>query len=158
MSSNYGATKQTLMLGDLRVGGTIDVEQVIAAASDEMDIRLGQFFVLPLPLSGFPAHIQAMFKLIQSRLASARIIYPMASPQEDADLHRYAVYLEQLAMGDLALICGGSVQLPGAVQLDGNTANGPSIYNRDGESAIDMFESAFMRSGSSAYWEPGPLR
>lgn len=152
--AQYGATEQTLLTGDITFGSMISVPNIIRDAGDEMDTKFGIVFVMPLAVSTFPLHIQTMLKLIQSRLASARLLFMAASASEDTTLFEYAKYLEGLAYGDLNLILNGSVSIPGAVQLDGNTATAPKIINTDSESATDVFYGITM-AGGSGYWQPG---
>jgi hypothetical protein len=148
-------TTNDLLLGDITISSAIDLNKVVRDAADEMDSKIGFVYELPLPAS-LPQHITTMLKMINARLASGRLILTIASPAEAVDLYRYGTHLIELAEEALCGITTGKFQIPGATQIEDLTPGGGAIINHDAESAIDVFESQFMRrSFTQNFWVPG---
>lgn len=149
-------------LGDMAISTNISLDAVAEDAAGEMNVRLGERYVTPLNLSAAALlpHHKRMIELINARLAAGRLIMSIASPTEDRDLHRYGEYLIGLAMGDLELVTSGRVLLGGQTDavtvIDQDKYAGPSIFNQDGESGVEMYVDAFYRGGTFTWWSPGP--
>lgn len=150
-------------LGDLQVSSSISLDSVAEDAADEMNVRLGERYVVPLVLTApeLLPHHRKLIEQINGRLAAGRLIMSMASPSEDRDLHNYGKYLVDLAHGDLELIASGRVVLGGQAQSTAESsaddATGPKVYNLDGESGVEQFTEAFFGGNWNNYWKPGPL-
>ena len=150
-------------LGDMAVSSTIQLDAVAADAADEMNVRLGERYVVPLDLdaAALLPHHRRLVEQINARLAAGRLIMAIASPSEDRDLHNYGKYLVDLAMGDLDLIVSGRVLLGGqedsAVTTDPDAWRGPSIFNQDEESGVEAYVESFYGGNWNSWWQPGPL-
>ena len=150
-------------LGDLQISSAIGLDSVAEDAADEMNVRLGERYVVPLNLASpsLLPHHKKLVEQINGRLAAGRLIMAVASPSEDRDLHNYGKYLVDLAMGDLDLIVSGRVLLGGqadsTVTTDPDAHAGPKVYNVDAESGVEQYVEAFFGGNYSNYWQPGPL-
>lgn len=148
-----------LLIGDVALGTGTSRDGFIRDAADEMDARIG--FVYVLPLVGLQPHALLLLKMINARLASGRLLMSLASVAEDHDVHRYGEWLIKEAYADLSNICNQTINLVGAVAINDPSPVTASIYNHDAESAIDIFEDAFMRQSNistlPAWWQPGAV-
>jgi hypothetical protein len=150
-------------LGDLQISSSISLDSVAEDAADEMNVRLGERYVVPLNLAhaSLLPHHKKLVEQINARLAAGRLIMAVASPSEDRDLHNYGKYLVDLAMADLDLVVSGRVLLGGqtasTVATDPDAHRGPSIFNQDDESGVEQYVEAFYGGNWSNYWQPGPL-
>ena len=153
MAAPY-AKKPDLLLGDLAISPSIPLDDILRAASDEIDARLGDLYVVPL--AGLAQHHATLIKLICARLASGRLILAMAAGGEDRMLHSYGESLIRDAYSDLNLIATGKIILTGVQEVagQGNSDNIPGIVNYDADSVVTSFERTVMR-GEDWYWEPG---
>lgn len=148
-----------LLIGDVTLSGAMSRESFVNDAADEMDARIG--FVYVLPLAGLAPHAVVLLKMINARLASGRLLMSMSSVSENHDVHRYGEWLIKEAYADLTNICNQTINLVGAVLIADPTPNVATIYNRDEESAVEVFEDAFMRptnlTGMPVWWQPGTV-
>lgn len=144
-----------LMTGDLTIGPRVDKPSYIDGAADEMDVILGILYETPISVGGLSDSSAKLLKKINRFMASGRLIMALAAGGEDSELHAYGWSLVQQAQADLHCIANGSLKLEGATAKDGALgARGPSIVNRDNESATEVFEQFVYREGN-VYWAPG---
>ena len=150
------ARQTDLLLGDMALSSAINLDDVLRAASDEIDAKLGEIYVVPLV--GLASHHQTLIKLICARLASGRLILAMAVGGEDRMLQAYGQSLIDDANRDLNMIATGKLVLTGVTEQPGVGAGDsvPGIINYDDESPMGMFEN-FAMKGQSVYWEPGKI-
>lgn len=153
MAAPY-AKQSDLLLGDLAISPSIPMDDILRAASDEIDARLGELYVVPL--AGLTSHHATLVKLICARLASGRLILAAAIGGEDRTLHAYGESLIRDAYNDLNMIATGKIILTGVQEVagQGNSDNMPGIVNYDSDSVVTSFERTIMR-GEDWYWEPG---
>ncbi len=147
----YAGTED-LLLGDISLGGAVDPLVWIDRAAEEIDSRLGTRYELPLPITLTP-HAQLLLKRINAMLATGRMLMAIDGGN-DQDLHAYGQDLVQTALGELAMILNGAIDLGGGVLVDDGQAQGPSIRNQDAYSATAAFE-ALTFGGQPATWRPG---
>lgn len=116
-----------LLIGDIPTSG-VDTGRYLNAAADEITVRLGEIYSLPLPASAdLPEHQRMLLRLIHSRLASGRLILSLALGEEQASLHAYGQSLVEWAYQQLGLI-GTTIELEGATPYstaDESRAPGP---------------------------------
>lgn len=145
------------------ISGQLDTGKIVQEAADEIDSRLGFVYKLPLtplpPAGALPEHEVLLLKQINNKLASGRLIMQIAAAGEDRSLHAYGLRLVTEATNDLMLLANGTVELTAVKQpISGSVPDKtPMIFNHDEESAVDMFESAAMRRGEGARWQPGKV-
>jgi len=162
------STVDDLLTGDLLISQKVDKQKFVQDAADEMDSKLGFLYELPLapcvtdPPPAVPATLEPheilLLKGINNKLASGRLILTLDIAGEETVLHAYGLRLITEAMNDLMLVANGNVLLSACRQemVAGLRSNRtPLCVNRDEESAQDMFESAVMRRGETAVWQPG---
>ena len=99
------------LLGDMTVSGSIDLDAVASDAAAEMNIRLGERYVVPLDLDApeLAAHHADLIRLINARLAAGTLLMATATATEYHELHNYGKYLRDLALVDLDLIVSGRI-------------------------------------------------
>lgn len=140
---------------------SVDLDKHIGLADDEINVRLGYVYEIPLvpvpPAVGLRAQDILLLKMISSKLASGRIILAAATPGEDNNLHAYGRYLVNDAMQSLNLLASGEIDIE-AVRLDVLTEEDlsrlPSVVNQDEESLLLGFEETVMR-GNPWHSNPG---
>lgn len=107
------ATIDDLLVGDIAIDH-IDVDPFIDGAENEINVHLGQFYVLPVSASGYSL---TLLNLIQGRLASGRLI--MAQSAGDQDILNYGKSLVDFAYERLYTI-GASIDITGATPISAN--------------------------------------
>lgn len=149
-------------LGDMTIATGISLDALASDAAGEMNVRLGERYVVPINLDAptLAAHHKLLLRLINARLAAGRFLLATTSPAEDRELHEYGMYLVNLAYEDLNLVSSGRVILAGQVDSTSESnlsdESGILISNHDSMSAVEAFEESFMRGnliGQS--WGPG---
>lgn len=136
--TTYSAVSD-LLLGDVQLGSLMDPQKFVNDACDEMNVRIGMVYSLPLPT--LESHLTTLLKLINNRIASGRLIMAAAIGSEAANLHAYGESLVRDAYADLAKILDGTIPLDGATRRpNGNQALGPSVINGDTYSGVTAFE------------------
>ncbi len=129
-----------LLIGDVQLGALLDAQMFVNDAADEMNVRIGMVYDLPLPVS-MPVHIRTLLKMINNRIASGRLIMSAAVGGQMRELHAYGESLVRDAYADLEKILNGTIPLDGAVvKENGNQSLGPSIISGDAYSAVTAFE------------------
>ncbi len=157
-----------LLLGDLQIPSTVNVDKWITDAADEIDSRIAFRYVTPVVASDAIATQRATaltLKRINARLASGRLILMLAAPSERANLHAYGQSLVHEALSELAMIVDGSLPLPDvAVITDGIDDlrdDGPALGQQDASSGVEAFYGATMARGYigeplfGPAWRPG---
>lgn len=147
------STVDDLLLGDIPISSKVDKEKFVDAAAEEIDSRIGHIYALPL--TGLASHSQLLLKRINNHLATGRLILAVDAGGDDA-LHAYGLSLINGALGELAAIANGMIDLVGADRVPGTAElTGPAIVNADAYSATEAFEQ-FAFNGQLATWRPGP--
>lgn len=151
------ATTSDLLVGDMAFPATFDKQRYLNDAASEMTVRMGLIYELPLPAANtLSAHIQAVLKLIQSRLASGRLIMNMAIGAEQADLHAYGRNLVDLAYDDLNRV-GREYDITGATRLNTGDNRAPSVVTKhlNTVSPFDIYEKTVHTDAPPDYWDIG---
>lgn len=145
-----------LLVGDMAFGSSFDKDRYIQDAANEMLSRIGIVYELPLP--PLTPHLENVFRLIQARLATGRLIMAMAVGAEQNDLHAYGRSLVQLAYDDLDRI-GTVYEIPGAPRATrGENRAAGVVKAAPQDSPFDVYETWVHTAGSlgtsQIYWEP----
>lgn len=157
------AAEEDLLLGDLPLSSAISVEKFIEDAADEIDVRIGHIYTVPIDVTGvgdaaLPEMTITILRLANSRLTSGRLLMAQAQAAQDKALHAYAQYLIGEADTLIGNIANGMVELEGVEPqpIEGQTT-GPTIANVDSHSAVEAFYQTFMDPGlgASPVWAPG---
>ena len=146
----------------MTVSRSVDLDAVASDAAAEMNIRLGERYVVPLDMESLElaAHHKILIRLINARLAGGTLLMATATATEYHELHEYGKYLREQALLDLDLIVTGRIvlggQSPSTVEIGVDAFTGPGIYNRDELSATESFEESYMRNAEFGQsWGPG---
>lgn len=140
---------------------SVDVQKFIDLAAEEIDVRLGELYQLPLapipPALTLPVRDLTLLKIINNKLATGQIILAAATPGEDNNLHAYGRWLVNDAWATLMLIANDELKLS-AIRLEGlteeDTSRLPATVNHDEESLLLGFENTVLR-GEGWYSRPG---
>lgn len=154
------ATEEDLLTGDINFAGE-DPTKFLALAADEINAHLGSIYVLPIP--PLAEHNTLTLKIIQTSLASGRLLLAFAASGEDAELHAYGIHLVERGYADLDRL-GRSTQLVdvNGVQIPTNGPSGadsrvPTInIGPDMTAPLSPFDIYEQRThgGSLDYWTP----
>lgn len=139
----------------------ISVAKFIDDAADEIDVRIGHRYVVPLNVGAgttlSPLAITTL-RIANARLASGRLLMAQAQAAQDSSIHAYGNYLIHEADTLIDSIANSSVDLEGAetIVVEGETS-APTISNVDDASAVESFYGHFTEPGlnSSPVWAPG---
>ncbi len=128
-----------LQLGDITVPATLNVNTFITRASRDVDIALGERYLVPVTTgSGITPLI---LRNVSADLASAYIIFSMATPSETNLPNAYALHLYQragLALEDYRF----SKTLPGAILVSARPDDLPiSVQQEDAASLLGAYET-----------------
>jgi hypothetical protein len=132
------ATEDDLIVGDLYIK-SLDTGRYLDDAEDEINVKLSQVF------SSFPTFTTdtptgRTLKMIQSRLASGRMILAQAMSAEQDGLHAYGQHLIDWAYMELCKM-GVDYEIPGAVKLGSQGENrAPGVIVYDTSSAFETYE------------------
>jgi phage gp36-like protein len=155
------STVDDLLLGDLQTSRTLDKEQFVNDAADEIDSTIGSRYKVPIATANgtVAAHSLLLLKRLNNHIATGRLILAVAAPNEQATLHAYGKDLLKNALEVLCKIRDGEVIIEGAEASDSLSTGvlGPVGINADAYSAVDTFEQ-FVMGGASYYpplWQPG---
>lgn len=150
------ATEDDLLVGDLYIK-TLDTGRYLNDAKDEMLTKLYQRF------SSFPTFtvdtpIGRTLKMIQSRLASGRMILAQAMGSESEQVHAYGLHLVEWAYEELCKM-GVDYEVPGATPIGSQGENrAPGVLVYDSDSPWEVYEDYVHGSpGRNAVyltWEP----
>lgn len=157
-----------LLIGDLLISESVDRAKFVNLAAEEIDSKLGWVYELPLRTAevassptawkNLPLHQANILKSINNRLATGRLILTLDIAGEGTQLHAYGWHLIQEALGDLAVIANGDVDIDAvrsiAVANEGDKR--PVVLQQDEESLLLGWENTVMR-GSPWYTRPGKL-
>lgn len=145
-----------LLLGDIPTPSNVD--SFISAAGDEIDMRLGVNYILPVP-SDAPAVTRLTLKRIAILLASGRLMMAYTSHSEDTAANAYGVYLLREGHDLLNLVMSGEIVLPGLDKLPEYTdGNAPGLVQEDSDSPLDVFYGFAMRDEWWNRYYPGKPR
>lgn len=158
------AEEEDLLLGDMPLSSAISVEKFISDAADEIDVRIGHLYVVPVVVeptdpADAPAPLTVTtLRIANARLASGRLLMAQAQAAQDANLHAYGAYLVQEAETLITNIANGMLDLdvaPAPSEITGTSA--PTVHNPDAASAVDEFYGAFMRPPPAGVPLPSPV-
>lgn len=139
----YSATTD-MLTGSIPTPAYLDPAKYVADAQDEIDSKLGFVYVTPFDVSEDSAMerpARLLLKRISNFLATGRLLFAVASPSEDTELHAYAARLVSDALTSLDRIAAGEIVLEGAGrrEVDTGPVTTPLIANKDPESNVDAF-------------------
>lgn len=157
------ADEEDLLLGDLPLSSAISVEKFIKDAADEIDVRIGHVYAVPVVNgvgdAALPEMTVTILRIANSRLASGRLLMAQAQAAQNAELHAYGQYLINEAETLIGSIASGGIDLEGVepVPAAGQTT-GPTVANVDSHSAVEAFYQTFMDPAVVGPVEPtGPV-
>lgn len=167
-----------LLLGDMVLGPTVNKQQFVDSAADDMNGKLGVIYKLPLQTTesvspdgdswktdpgALPEYQQLLLKGCNNKMASGRLILTLDTAGEQTTLHAYGKSLIDEAMAELYCLANGDVDLS-AVKTDVAPVTGgkktPGIKQYDEESLLLGFETNVMgveRPFSKWYTRPGQV-
>ncbi len=170
MASDAYCVVEDLLLGDVTVGGTVNRQLYVDQAAEEMDSKLGWIYKTPIDLDGAPAdppdqpealpalprHEALLLKVINAKIATARLIMAVSINEEGNSVHAYALRLLKEGNDELLLIANGAVLLsaPRNESTPDEISRVPGIINEDIESLLDPFYNTTNR-GRPWYAEIG---
>lgn len=138
MPDSWKADNDDLLVGDVMLG-SIDSSQYLDIAAREINSRLGEMYVLPIP-DDIPDHQSGALKQIHANIATGRLLLAESAGSEDEDGHAYGLYL--VAEGYRELDRVGTVYELGGSAVRISTAGEdrrPSIESADTTSPFDTF-------------------
>lgn len=147
-----------MLLGDLVVSDSVDLNIYTEGATNEINSRLGYIYVLPLVWGGAPGQAQgeALLKTINNKLATGRLIMSIAIGKSQEQTHAYGRSLVEEAFHDLRLLVERTLTLDADLVSGAAGPPGAMVTNQDEYSAVDAFEQEFFRNaGDTAVWRPG---
>lgn len=150
-----------LLLGELTnsLPASIDPDQYLDMAQEEIDSKLGVMYVVPVNVATLPNSQGSLLKSIHRKLTSGRIIMAATVGHSESAVHGYAIQLVKEAQMELMAVANGDVVLVGAERVDGDgnprgdipdaevadpLARVPGASVHDGMSAVEAFELNFM--------------
>lgn len=136
--------KEDLLLGDLQVPRSVQLDEWIQSTADEMDAWLGQVYKLPIELDPTTPGHQAdilLLKKINRFLATGRIIISANAAAADNRLHAYGAQLVADAERELARITAGRTVIEAGELLVTPELRSSAlvITHRDSVSYVDEF-------------------
>lgn len=149
-----------MLIGDITVGTGSRQDKYVTDASEEIDACLGYRYELPLVEVDIAPYAWLYLKRCANLIASGRWIMAMAVAGEDTSQHAYGLSLVQEGQTILQGLCGGAIDLPGAVPVDPVSTGrdvGPGIANQDASSPLDAFYSYTMGTETAITWQPGVM-
>lgn len=155
MESDLYCSNEELTLGDVRMDDAIK-RKYIEAASDEIDSRLSDIYVTPLPYStadsGQLRRTSLILNQICTELATGRAILGAAGSKQSDQVHAYGRWLVDRAHKNLDKIMSGEIKLEGTgvVRVDKSGKVGGPLVSNTFESQVGLFYGA--RKG-----DPNPL-
>lgn len=133
-------TVEDLLLGDLRIPPSVDVDAYIQRAARDIDLALGQRY--DTPISTTNPYTVNLLRNVCSDLASAYLIMAQAQGGEDNNVNAYGLFLYNRARNTLDPY-RTTETLPGADILGPTTGGGTgpvSIVQEDEESLFAPFK------------------
>jgi hypothetical protein len=158
-----------LLIGDVIISGSIDKEQFIQGAADEIDSKIGWLYQTPIkvegdpsadpPIPALPRHEALLLKGINNKLASGRLIMALDVAGEQTTLHAYGARMVKEAMDELLMIANGDIDLhaprneDAAIPVENRI---PGVAQEDDESLLLGFVST-VHKGRPWRTEPGKI-
>ena len=149
----YGAEKQDLLLGDVTLGSSLDPEDFLRKAAEEMDAKIGQEWELPLP--ALPVEIATLLRVTQAHIATGRILLAQPMNAGTEDMNRYGASLVTRALADLGSWIDSQPDIDGATRVRAGDATGPTITNSENRSGFDVFDQFTSGQSMPVPWYPG---
>lgn len=148
-------TEDDLLTGKMPLPPSINAQQRIRDAADEINSKIGFVYQIPVVFEpNSPAVGALLLKRANAHLASGRIIMAMDAGGQNNSLHRYGSYLIRQAELIIDGIVNGTTPLEGAPPAGGwvDTQRGPLISNVDKESKVEGFYDRFRYRGPQGYY------
>lgn len=149
-----------LLIDDLTVSQTFPKQKYVDDAADEMNIKIGTRYDLPIDLNTLSVPSRLRLKRINNYLASGRIVLRLAISSEQTKLHELGATwikealdaLEAIACGkdDLLLVDGTPIETDPYLDV----SVGPIVTNVDAASPVDSFYDYFNPTTWPAGYPP----
>lgn len=146
-------TPADLLTGDLVIGQTVNRQEYVDRAAEEMDAKLGWLYATPIlvdgdpghtpdPIPALPRHEALLLKTINAKIATAWLIMSLSINEEGSMVHAYALRLLKEGNDELLLLANGDLTLHAPrVETDpiAIANRTPGVINVDSESLLDPF-------------------
>lgn len=135
-----------LILGDTRLPTSINAQEFVNEAADEIDAAIGYYYITPIVVDDNPVNrpTTLLLKTINRWLASGRLILTLSRTGEDNTLDALGKYYVNMAVARINDICSNKITLIGAQQTDqADSFKGPVIANAEPVSLVDAFYGHF---------------
>lgn len=140
-----------LLLGDIPVGSTVNIDAYITSAAEEINIKVGQRWQVPVSPQNIPANYTTIkfFKRMNAQLATGRLLMSLSANIERDKVHAYATRLINEVQAALKSLVAGEIILPSMSLLEGPDFNpAPVLFgNQDAVSGVDAFYAMAMPAG-----------
>ena len=149
-----------LLIDDLTTSASFPKQKYVDDAADEMNIKIGTRYDLPIDLNSLAVPSRLLLKRINNYLASGRIILRLAISSEQVKLHELGATWVKEALDALEKIACGSVDLyatdGSAIETDPylDVVHGPIVSNIDDASPVDSFYDYFNPQTWPAVYPP----
>ena len=149
-----------LLIDDLTVSASFPKQKYVDDAADEMNIKIGKRYDLPIDVNSLSQPSRLLLKRINNYLASGRIILRLAISSEQTKLHELGAAWVKEALDALCEIAEGKSDL---VLTDGSvletdpyldTQVGPKTTNVDDSSPTDSYYEYFDPSTWPTVYPP----
>ena len=144
-------TVEDLLTGEIPTPAYIDKSSYIQLAADEINIVLGQRYVVPVAVPIGPEFepSRLILKQINIFIATGRLIMAAAAGGSDTDIHAYGFSLLKQGQTMLMKISSGEVGLLGATPSAGGPSetSGIPLVSGDAVSSVDSFYSMLVPGG-----------
>ncbi|MBT8212334.1 MAG: hypothetical protein KJN71_04220 [Acidimicrobiia bacterium] len=159
-----------LKTGDATISSKIDLQEYLDQAFDEMTVRLGECYEIPLPNAteflALEEQDQASLQLIQTYLATGFLFNELAGTTGSERQSQYAEWCLQRAKERISAVCS-TTNL--AVRLDWPALNAsvnstdpnvpsnsdtPIVSNADGSSPVETYYAYLHGEVNTGEWYP----
>lgn len=141
-----------LLLTDLELSSSVDVDAFIAKSATDIDLTLGRRYVVPILSSDY--FTQTLLKTVNAELTASQMVMALAQGGEDNRVNAYGMHLYKRAIERISPYYTDLV-FPGATLREGQEAlaTGPAaIFQEDADSAL----ASYYRFVSDPYYVPNP--
>lgn len=130
-----------LLLTDLELSSTVDVQSFIDKAATDIDLTLGRRYVVPILSNDY--FTTTLLKTVNAELTASQMVMALAQGGEDNRVNAYGMHLYKRATERLSPYYTDLV-LPGATLREGeeNLAAGPvAIFQEDEVSPLSVYQN-----------------
>lgn len=143
---------EDLVVGNVPLPSSSNVEVYIKNAADEIDASLGHVYATPItpdPTVENSRITVLTLKNINAHLASGRILTALTAGGEDNSVHAYGLLLIRGALDALRQLATGDPQLFGAQKITNysESKRRGGVYNVDEYSQVETFTQVAMPKG-----------